>query len=74
MMHGLFAHSPLYSSITEKELLPNKMLTVDRTQVPLFLIGDSAYPLQTWLMKPFPHNGILTQEQKKTFNYRLSRA
>ena len=66
----VFAHSPLYSSITEKELLPNKMLTVDRIQVPLFLIGDSAHLLQTWLMK---HNGISTQEQK-TFNYRLSTA
>ena len=38
-----------------------------------FLIGDFAYPLNTWLMKPFPHNGVLTTEQK-TFNYRFCRA
>ena len=38
-----------------------------------FLLGDSAYPLSLWLMKPIPHNTILTSSQQ-TFNYRLSRA
>lgn len=66
-------HSPLYKKITEENLLPNKMLDINCVQVPLFLIADSAYPLQAWLMKPFPHSGVLTNRQK-TFNYRLSRA
>ena len=48
-------------------------MTINRTNVPLFLIGDSAYPLHTWLMKPFPHNGNLTREQKP-YNYRIFRA
>ena len=69
----VFAHSNLYKKITEEELLPSKPLRVNGVDVPLFLIGDSAYPLNTWLMKPFPHNGVLTTEQK-TFNYRLCRA
>ena len=51
----VFVHSPLYTKITEEQLLPNKTLTVNGIEVPLFLIGDSAYPLQTWLMKPSPH-------------------
>ena len=69
----VFVHSPLYVRITEKKLLPNKVLRVHGVDVPLFIIGDSAYPLQSWLMKPFPHNGVLSNDQK-TYNYRLSRA
>ena len=41
--------------------------------MPLFLIGDLAYPLQTWLMKPFPQRSVLTSEIMQ-FNYRISRA
>jgi len=37
------------------------------------MIGDSAYPLQSWLMKSFQHNSDLTTQQR-TFNYRISRA
>jgi hypothetical protein len=37
------------------------------------LIGHSAYPLLQWLLKPFPDNQLLTEE-KKHFNYKLSRA
>ena len=69
----VFVHSPIYSQITENDLLPNKPLSVNGVNVPLFLIGDSAYPLQTWLMKPFPHNGLLTSEMRQ-YNYRISRA
>ena len=64
----VFAHSNLYKKITEEELLPSKPLRVNGVDAPLFLIGDSAYPLNTWLMKPslntwlmkpFPHNGVM---------------
>ena len=41
--------------------------------VPLFLLGDSAYPLQTRLMKPYPDSSAMTSEQKM-YNYRTSRA
>lgn len=37
------------------------------------ILGDSAYPLLPWLMKPFPDNGQLTREQRQ-YNYRQSRA
>ena len=42
-------------------------------EIPPLLVGDSAYPIQSWLMKPFTHSPTLTPEQKQ-FNYRLSRA
>ena len=48
-------------------------ITVLSQEIPVFLVGDSAYPLSTWLMKPFPHNIALSTAQRN-FNYRLSRA
>ncbi|XP_073491291.1 uncharacterized protein [Aquarana catesbeiana] len=38
-----------------------------------YVLGDSAYPLQNWLLKPFPDNGRLTPEQQ-TYNKKTSRA
>ena len=37
------------------------------------IIGDEAYPLSNWLLKPFPDNGALTRPQLK-FNRTLSSA
>ena len=72
-MHG-YLHIHLCIQISQKRNCYQTLtLTVNGIDLPLYLIGDSAYPLQTWLMKPFPHNGILTRAQK-TYNYRLSRA
>ena len=35
------------------------------------LVGDSAYPLKNWLIKPFPNRGHLSP-QKRRFNKKLS--
>ena len=37
------------------------------------MIGDSAYPIHSWLMKPFSFSSDLTTQQC-TYNYRISRA
>ncbi|XP_050724594.1 uncharacterized protein LOC127002554 [Eriocheir sinensis] len=47
--------------------LPN-----DNIQVPFHIIGDDAFSLKTWLMKPFAHLSQVHHE--RVFNYRLSRA
>ena len=69
----VFSHSSVYKKITEHTLLPDRTITVNGVSIPLYLIGDSAYPLQTWLMKPFTHGTVLTLQQK-TFIYRICRA
>ena len=69
----MFSHSSIHKKITEGTLLPDTPVTINNTSVPLYLIGDSAYPLQAWLMKPFSHGTGLTPQQN-TFNYRISRA
>ena len=38
------------------------MITVSGVCIPLYMIGDSAYPLKLWLMKPFAHNTDLTSQ------------
>ena len=60
----VFVHSPLYSRITEEDLLPSKPMSINGVNVPLFLIADSVYPLQTWLMKPFPQTSVVANEIK----------
>ena len=62
----------LWTDITEGEAIPCMAKDLDGTKVPPLILGDSAFPFQTWLTKPFT-NAVLTPEQHY-FNYRLSRA
>ena len=47
------------------EPLPN-----DDLNIPYFFVGDDAFPLRTWMMKPFSHRNMKNDE--RIFNYRLS--
>ena len=46
--------------------------TVRDVTIQPLIVGDSAFPLRSWLLKPYT-NAVLTPQQPY-FNYRLSRA
>ena len=56
-----------YAGFPEPETIPK-----DDKHIAYHLIGDDAFALRTWLMKPFP--GLGRDVPERIFNYRLSRA
>ena len=69
----VFANSSLYQRAHDKEILNSCSRAILGKTIFSFLVGDSAYLLSSWLMKPFPHGSTWTDNQKN-FHYRLSRA
>lgn len=67
----IFQSTNLWNSIQDG-LLPSVGKVVGEENVPPLILGDSAFPLRTWLMKPYT-NAVLSPQQRY-FNYRLSRA
>jgi len=71
--HSIIMQSTtLWEEITRGKILPEIAKNVGGVDMPPLIIGDSACPFQSWLMKPFT-NAVLTEKQKY-FNYCLSRA
>ena len=68
----IFQSTQLYSDIKESDFIPQISKDVSGVQVPPIILGDSAFPLMPWLMKPYT-NASPTPKQYY-FNYRLSRA
>ena len=71
----VFANSPLsIAAERQRPKFPQRPRNIQRGgQVPLVLIGDPAYPLKEYLMKPFRHTVNITRNQR-AFNLRLNRA
>lgn len=69
---GIFLQTDLRACLENGTLgLPGpEPLPGGETPVPYFIIGDDAFPLKEWMMKPFPHRGLSCEE--RLFNYRLS--
>ena len=68
----IFQSTQLWSDIKEGNFIPEIAANLNGVLVPPLVVGDSAFPFQPWLMKPYG-NAVLTPEQRY-FNYRLSRA
>ncbi|XP_011883630.1 PREDICTED: uncharacterized protein LOC105570793, partial [Vollenhovia emeryi] len=72
---GIFKDSLMGQKFNEKTMnvpAPER-LTVDGMPLPYVLVGDEAFQLTDYLLRPFPGKEGL-DEAKSIFNYRLSRA
>lgn len=72
---GVFKNCKLYERLENGNLnLPSAShLTGTSKEIPYVILGDSAFPLSNYLMKPYP--GIYDKgSPQRIFNYRLSRA
>ena len=69
----VFVNSSFYHNANSGNLFPNWSRSLEGVDVPLIVLGDPAYPLLPWLMKPYQENSATTP-QERYFNYRQSRA
>lgn len=69
----VFHNSTVYVKGCSGDLFPNWTKLINGVEVPLLVLGDAAYPLLQWLMKPYIETPN-SSESVKNFNYRHSRA
>jgi hypothetical protein len=71
---GIFARSTLGKKLNNGtlDICGPRNLPATETQLPCFLVGDEAFPLTKFMMRPYPGRGMTTS--RRIFNYRLSRA
>lgn len=70
---GTFAASTLFQHIQSNTFLPpDKELPGTTIKLPHVFIGDEAYPLKTFLMRPFPSRNL--NAFRENYNKRLSAA
>ena len=74
MTHGYWSiNSSFYRKAISGTLIPDWSKRIGRTSIPLVVLGEPAYPLLPWLMKPYIETPNSTAAEKN-FNYRQSRA
>ena len=69
----VFSNSSLYQRGQNGTLFPDWKKEICGKDIPIVMLGDPAYPLLPWMMKAYPNNGRLSNDQKQ-YNYRLSKA
>ena len=65
----LFQSTNLWQRIIKGEVLSECAVQNNNITIPP-LIGDGAFPIRTWLVKP--HGDAILTEKKRYYNYRLS--
>ena len=68
----LFQSTKLWGRIVDGDAIPNVVQKVKKVDIPPQILGDGAFPLRTWIMKP--HGDAVLSKEKRYFNYRHSRA
>jgi len=71
---GVFRNGHLSKALEQNTLKvpPAEILPQSEKRLPFVVVGDDAFPLKNYLMKPYPHQGL--PREQRIFNYRLSRA
>ena len=71
---GVFKDTGLFKVLDEGRVgVPEAdPLPQDTEPVPYSIVGDDAFAMRTWLMKPYPQRNM--SKEQRIFNYRLSRA
>eukprot|EP00102_Acyrthosiphon_pisum_P019169 XP_016656379.1 PREDICTED: uncharacterized protein LOC107882497 [Acyrthosiphon pisum] len=72
---GILNHSMLGKALEQNKLdIPEKAALPGTTnEVPFVIIGDEAFPLKTYLLRPYPGKNLDCNE-KRIYNYRICRA
>lgn len=73
---AIFSNSQLGKSLANNTLnVPSDIPLVEgEEKLPLVIVGDEAFPLKPYLLRPYSRQNITGNEANKIFNYRLSRA
>ncbi|XP_067123185.1 uncharacterized protein [Centruroides vittatus] len=72
---GIFSRSRLGQGLCQNRFnLPEPRKLSNEFELPYFFVGDEAFPLTTYLMRPYPRKRKNLIWKEKIFNYRLSRA
>lgn len=71
---GIFKESSMGKCLKKKTFaIPeNRPITKNGEPLPYVIVGDEAFPCKTYLMRPYSGSGL--SQDKRVFNYRLSRA
>ncbi|CAN7945833.1 unnamed protein product [Ixodes pacificus] len=73
---GIFRRSDFLQAIAEGQWRLPTASWLGSRKVPYFSVGDEAFPLKTFVMRPFPRKSKKARAKRppRVFNYRLSRA
>lgn len=68
----LLQSTDLWKRIMEGEVIPNIAQNLGNVEVPPLILGDGAFPMRTFIVKP--HGDAILSDKKRYFNFRHSRA
>ena len=71
---GVFRHTTLFRAVDNgyAGLPPDSPYPYTDVDMPFAFVGDEAFPLRAYLMKPFPQRNL--SHEQRVYNYRASRA